>query len=81
MIEHFTALVLSYTLQTHQIDTVVWFESEKHCIKAMSSRAFDNVYNHIYELYGNEISMYCVVSEVQSTRIIKPKIRPLIKSN
>ena len=81
MIEHFTALVLSYTLQAHQIDTVVWFESEKHCIKAMSSRTFDNVYDHIYELYGNEISMYCVVSEVQSTRIIKPKLRPLIKSN
>ena len=51
MIEYYTALVLSYTIQTHEIDTVVWFESERHCIKAMSSRTFDNMYDHIYELY------------------------------
>ena len=27
---------------THEIDTVVWFESEQHCMKAMSSRTFDH---------------------------------------
>ncbi len=80
MIEYFTALVLSYTLHTHQINTIVWFESEKHCIKAISSRTFDNMYDHIYELYGNEISMYCVVSEVRS-KLIRPQLKPLTKSN
>jgi len=75
MIEYYTALVLSYTIHTHEIDTVVWFESERHCIKAMSSRTFDHMYDHIYELYGNDISMYCVVSDARS-RIIKPKVRP-----
>ena len=59
MIEYFTALVLSYTLHNHEIDTVVWFESEQHCMKAMSSRTFDHFYDHIYELYGNDISMFC----------------------
>ena len=75
MIQYYTALVLSYTIHTHEIDTVVWFESERHCIKAMSSRTFDHMYDHMYELYGNDISMYCVVSDARS-RIIKPKVRP-----
>lgn len=80
MIEYFTALVLSYTLHNHEIDTVVWFESEQHCMKAMSSRTFDHFYDHIYELYGNDISMYCVVSEARS-KLVKPQLRPLIRSN
>jgi len=80
MIEYFTALVLSYKLHNHEIDTLVWFESERHCIKAMSSRTFDHFYDYIYELYGNDISMYCVVSETRS-KLVKPKVRPLIRSN
>jgi len=75
MIEYFTALVLSYTLQTHEIDTVVWFESEQHCMKAMSSRTFDHFYDHIYELYGNDISMWCLPSDVQS-KLVRPRVRP-----
>ena len=75
MIEYFTALVLSYTLQTHEIDTVVWFESEQHCMKAMSSRTFDHMYDHMYELYGNDISMWCLPSDVQS-KLVRPKVRP-----
>ena len=80
MVEYYTALVLSYMLHTHEIDTVVWFESERHCMKAMSSRTFDHMYDHMYELYGNDISMGCYPSEKVS-KLVKPKIRPLIKSN
>ena len=75
MIEYFTALVLSYTLHNHEIDTVVWFESEQHCMKAMSSRTFDHMYDHMYELYGNDISMCCLPSDVQS-KLVRPRVRP-----
>ncbi len=75
MIEYYTALVLSYTIHTHEIDTVVWFESEKHCMKAMSSRTFDHMYDHMYELYGNDISMWCLPSDVQS-KLVRPRVRP-----
>jgi len=75
MIEYFTALVLSYTLHNHEINTVVWFESERHCMKAMSSRTFDHMYDHMYELYGNDISMWCLPSDVQS-KLIRPRVRP-----
>ena len=75
MIEYYTALVLSYTIHTHEIDTVVWFESEQHCMKAMSSRTFDHMYDHMYELYGNDISMWCLPSDVQS-KLVRPRVRP-----
>tara|TARA_B100001094_G_scaffold295260_1_gene316466 strand:- start:447 stop:677 length:231 start_codon:yes stop_codon:yes gene_type:complete len=75
MIEYFTALVLSYTLHNHEINTVVWFESEQHCMKAMSSRTFDHFYDHMYELYGNDISMWCLPSDVQS-KLVRPRVRP-----
>ena len=75
MIEYFTALVLSYTLHNHEINTVVWFESEQHCMKAMSSRTFDHMYDHMYELYGNDISIWCLPSDVQS-KLIRPRVRP-----
>jgi hypothetical protein len=75
MIEYFTALVLSYTLHNHEINTVVWFESERHCMKAMSSRTFDHMYDHMYELYGNDISMWCLPSDVQS-KLVRPRVRP-----
>ncbi len=75
MIEYFTALVIAYTLHGHDIETAVWFESERHCMKAMSSRTFDHMYDHIYELYGNDISMYCVVSNARS-KLVRPQVRP-----
>ena len=55
MIEYFTALVLSYTLHNHEINTVVWFESEQHCMKAMSSRTFDHMYDHMYNTHNRDV--------------------------
>ena len=75
MIEYFTALIIAYTLQGHDIETAVWFESEKHCMKAMRSRTFDHMYDHMYELYGNDISMGCYPSEKVS-KLIRPRVRP-----
>jgi len=76
MIEYFTALILSYTLHDNKIDTIVWFESEKHCYSAMRSRTFDHFYDHMLELYGNDIMMYCYATEEQSNELLRPKIRP-----
>ena len=75
MIEYFTALVIAYTVQGHNIETAVWFESERHCATAMNSGSADGIYNHLYDLYGNDIMMVCHKSNTVS-KLIKPKLRP-----
>jgi|TARA_R100000482_G_C5121609_1_gene146154 hypothetical protein len=75
MIEHFTALVLSYHIQQHQISTVVWFETEEDCQKVMQYKLADPLYDQLYELYGNDIEMYCEPSQYRS-KTIRPKLRP-----
>ena len=75
MIEYFTALILSYTLHGNDIDTIVWFESEKHCASAMNSGSADGIYNHLYDLYGNDIMMTCETSS-RVSKYVRPKLRP-----
>ena len=75
MIEDLTALVISYSVQARQIDMAVWFHSEKHCDSAMNSGSADGIYNHLYDLYGNDIMMMCHKSNTVS-KLIKPKLRP-----
>ena len=75
MIDYFTALVIAYTLHGHDIETAVWFESEKHCAKAMENRSADFMYDYLYDLYGNNISMGCYPTDKVS-KLIKPKPRP-----
>lgn len=75
MIEYFTAMVISYSVQDLEIETAVWFESEKHCSTAMNSGSADGIYNHLYDLYGNDIMMVCQKTDVVS-KLIKPKLRP-----
>ena len=75
MIEYFTALVIAYTVQGHNIETSVWFESEKHCWRAMENRSADFMYDYLYDLYGNDIMMGCYPTDKVS-KLIKPKLRP-----
>ena len=75
MIEYFTALVIAYTLHGHDIETAVWFESEKHCAKAMENRSADFMYDYLFDLYGHDISMGCYTTDKVS-KLIKPKLRP-----
>lgn len=75
MIEYFTALLISYSVQDQKIDTAVWFESEKHCASAMNSGSADGIYNHLYDLYGNDIMMTCQTTDKVSS-LIRPRIRP-----
>jgi len=75
MIEYFTALVIEYTVQKQEIETSIWFQSEKHCYSAMNSGSADGIYNHLYDLYGNDIMMTCHVTDKVS-KLIRPKLRP-----
>lgn len=74
MIYYFTALVIQYTINDNLIDSVVWYDNERHCIEAMSGGYGDMLYNQLYELYGNDIIMNCEVSD-RVSYIIKPKWR------
>ena len=75
MIEYFTALVIAYNLQGEQIKTVAWFESQNQCQRVMNENHAQPLYDHIYDLYGNDISMKCIVSK-QASKLIRPKLRP-----
>ena len=75
MIEYFTAMVISYSVQDLEIETAVWFESEKHCSTAMNSGSADGIYNHLYDLYGNDIMMTCETTDKVS-KYIRPRLRP-----
>jgi hypothetical protein len=41
----------------------------------MNNRSADMMYDYLYDLYGNEISMGCYPSDKVS-KLIKPKPRP-----
>jgi len=75
VIEYFTALVIAYTVQDYKIETAVWFESERHCYSAMNGGSADGIYNHLYDLYGNDIMMVCDTTDKVS-KYIKPRPRP-----
>tara|TARA_R110002012_G_scaffold115298_2_gene262239 strand:+ start:478 stop:714 length:237 start_codon:yes stop_codon:yes gene_type:complete len=76
MIEYFTALVIAYNLQGEQIKTVAWFKSQSHCQTVMNENLAQPLYDHIYDLYGNDISMQCIVSKQPSKTLVRPKPRP-----
>ena len=75
MIYYLTALVISYTIGTNNVDVVVWYEREDHCIEAMNDRLADPLYNHLYELYGSDIMINCEVTDKLSYEL-RPKLRP-----
>lgn len=75
MIYYFTALVISYSIGDQEASAVVWYDRERHCIEAMNDRLADPIYNHLYELYGNDIMMKCFVSEEVSFKL-RPRLRP-----
>lgn len=79
MIEYFTALLISYHLHGQPVDIIVWFESERHCSTAMNNRSADVMYDYLYDLYGNDISMSCYPTQKVS-KLIRPRIRPDVGS-
>tara|TARA_R100001443_G_scaffold66436_1_gene75485 strand:- start:843 stop:1082 length:240 start_codon:yes stop_codon:yes gene_type:complete len=75
MIEYFTALVLTYHVQGEAWKTKVLYDRERYCQEAMDSEIAMPLYNQIFEIYGNNIIMKCVETNLASY-IIKPKSRP-----
>lgn len=77
MIEYFTALVISYSIQSYDIETQIWFETEGQCQHAFQySGVIDPLYEHLYEVYGNDIMISCYVSDNVSKKPVRPKARP-----
>ena len=37
MLEFFTALIIEYKLQGHQMRASIWFESERHCQEVLNA--------------------------------------------
>lgn len=73
MIYYFTALVITYSMDTESVTTsYIWYDRERHCREALQELA-DPIYNQIYELY-EDTSMQCVVSD-QVSFVLRPKLR------
>ncbi len=66
MIEFFTVLIIDYKLQNNDMETRVWFETERHCQAAMDNNLVEPLYNHLLDLYGNDMMMKCYVTEEAS---------------
>lgn len=80
MVEFFTVLVLHYELQGKELEAVVWFETEADCQAVLQNDIAAPLYDELYDLYGNNIMMFCEVSETVSN-IIRPKTRPTQENN
>jgi hypothetical protein len=76
MIEFFTVLIIDYKLQNNDMETRVWFETERHCQAAMNENLVEPLYNYLLGLYGNDMMMRCYVTEEASHDLVRPKLRP-----
>lgn len=77
MIEFFTILMIDYKMPEHNAAPMasIIYASESHCQEAMDRGIADPIYDHLVELYGNDIYMKCIVSNIVS-RKVRPKARP-----
>ena len=77
MIEFFTVLMIDYKMaafNTAPLASIV-YASENHCQQVMDQGLADPIYDHIVNLYGNDIFMTCVETDVVSSAI-RPRARP-----
>tara|TARA_R100000426_G_scaffold20069_2_gene17294 strand:- start:534 stop:767 length:234 start_codon:yes stop_codon:yes gene_type:complete len=77
MIEFFTILFIDYEAPEYGIAPMasVVFAAEDHCYEAMSAGLADPLYDHLMGLYGNDIMMFCHVTD-QVSKLIRPRARP-----
>ena len=77
MIEMFTVLMIDYELAAYNAAPVasIVYASESHCQQAIDQGLVDPIYDHIVKLYGNDIYMTCVQTDVVSS-VIRPRARP-----
>lgn len=79
MIEFFTALILIYHIHGEPQLVSVFYDTEDRCQEAMDRGVMMPLYNQLHDLYGNDIMMYCRVTEEVSQYPIKPKLKPSTK--
>lgn len=77
MIEFFTVLIIDYEMPAHNAAPLasIVYASENHCQQVMDQGLADPIYNHIVRLYGNDIYMTCVETDVVSSAL-RPRARP-----
>ena len=77
MIEFFTVLMIDYEAAAYDAAPLasIVYATEKHCQEAMDQGLADPIYDHIMRLYGNNIYMTCVETDVVSS-VLRPRARP-----
>ena len=77
MIEFITILFLDYESPEYGMAPMasIIYATEKHCQEAPDRGFADPIYDHLMELYGNDIMMFCHVTKKVS-RIVRPRARP-----
>lgn len=77
MIEFFTVLMIDYEMPAHNAAPLasIVYASENHCQQVMDQGLADPIYNHIVKLYGNNIYMTCVETDIVSSAL-RPRARP-----
>jgi hypothetical protein len=77
MIEFFTVLMIDYEMAAYDAAPLasIVYASESHCQQVMDQGLADPIYDHIVKLYGNDIYMTCVETDVVSSSI-RPRARP-----
>lgn len=73
MIDFITMLIISYHVSGQPVNVTVIYDRERHCKEAMNISM--PLYNQLYDLYGNEIMMRCVVTDHVSYGK-RPKAKP-----
>ena len=77
MVEFFTILFIDYEMPMHDAAPMasVVYASEDHCQEAMDRGLADPLYDHLMGLYGNDIMMWCHVTDEVSV-YVRPRTRP-----
>jgi len=77
MLEFFTVLMIDYEMAAHNAAPLasIVYASGGHCQEVMDQGLADPIYDHIVKLYGNDIYMTCVETDVVSSAL-RPRARP-----
>lgn len=77
MIEFFTVLMIDYEMPEYNAAPIasIVYASENHCQQVMDQGLADPIYDHIVKLYGNDIYMTCVETDIVSFAL-RPRTRP-----
>jgi hypothetical protein len=77
MIEFITILFIDYEVPEYNMAPMasVVYAKEDHCQQAMDRGLADPIYDHLMDLYGNDMMMWCHVTD-QVSVYVRPRARP-----